>query len=249
MVYVPAGVFRMGSIHNAQEPQHEVYLDAFWIDQTEVTNTQYAQFLNARGNQIESGSFWFNEGKIDETDEGWVVLGYGTANDSVKEEWMLLNVGMTVQQGVKGQKITRDQITLVTPEGQGISLPSNEEYSKARASLAGMTERDNMMHESIDYFPPGADRACRIGFFSDPTKPIQDLAYDEVDLNPQRACIGRLYFHVPGGIQLGDYNLDVQFANSVVRVPMQIMTKEEAKEFEKKWNEMLKEEKHKGHEH
>jgi hypothetical protein len=184
--------------------------------------------------------------RVAETDEGWVVLGYGTANDSVKEEWMLLNVGMTVKQGVKGQKITRDQIKLVTPEGQGISLPSNEEYSTARASLAAMTQRDDMMHESIDYFPPGADRACRIGFFSDPTKPIQDLAYDEVNLDPQRACVGRLYFHVPGGIQLGDYNLDVQFANSVVRVPMQIMTKDEAKEFEKQWKEAEKADKHKG---
>jgi hypothetical protein len=90
-----------------------------------------------------------------------------------------------------------------------------------------MTERANINRDSINYFPPGADRACRIGFFSDPTKPMQDLAYDEVELNSQRACVGRLHFHLPGGIQYGNYNLDVQFANSVVRVPMKIMTKDE----------------------
>jgi formylglycine-generating enzyme required for sulfatase activity len=50
MVYVPAGNFLMGSdkANVAQEnsdelPQHTVYLDAFWFDQTEVTNAQYAR--------------------------------------------------------------------------------------------------------------------------------------------------------------------------------------------------------------
>jgi formylglycine-generating enzyme required for sulfatase activity len=54
MVYVPAGSFLMGSTRadiNAllgscrgcvnEQPQHEVTLSAFWIDQTEVTNAQY----------------------------------------------------------------------------------------------------------------------------------------------------------------------------------------------------------------
>lgn len=42
-VYVPAGSFLMGSADGGtdEQPVHEVYLDAFWIDQTEVTNAQY----------------------------------------------------------------------------------------------------------------------------------------------------------------------------------------------------------------
>ena len=187
--------------------------------------------------------------RVAETDEGWVVLGYRIANESVKEEWMLLDVGMTVLSGVKGQTITRDQIKLVTPDKQVIDLPSTEEYEKARGSLAAMTEKANMMDDSINYFPPGANQACRIGFFLDPTKPMQGVAYDQVELNSQRACLGRLYFHVPGGIQYGNYNLDVVFDNSVVKVPMKIMTKDEAKEFEKQWKQELKEAKHKGHDH
>jgi formylglycine-generating enzyme required for sulfatase activity len=45
MVYVPAGKFLMGSEdgYDNEKPQHTVYLDAFWIDQTEVTNAMYAQ--------------------------------------------------------------------------------------------------------------------------------------------------------------------------------------------------------------
>ena len=55
MVLVPAGVFTMGSREEdekAQEderPAHRVYLDAFYIDQYEVTATRYATFLQKTG--------------------------------------------------------------------------------------------------------------------------------------------------------------------------------------------------------
>jgi hypothetical protein len=179
--------------------------------------------------------------RVAENGEGWVVLGYETANYAVGKEWVLFDVGMTVQRGVKGQKITRDQIKLVTPDEKVISLPTQEEFMKARGEVAAMSQQDNMMHQSINYFPPGADQPCALRFFADPAQMGRGLAYDEVELNSQRACVGRLYFQIPGGLQLGNYNLDVQFANSIVRVPMKIMTKEEAKKFEKEWKEAEKE--------
>jgi formylglycine-generating enzyme required for sulfatase activity len=44
LVYIPAGEFRMGfqGQESDEKPVHVVYLDSFWIDQTEVTNTMYA---------------------------------------------------------------------------------------------------------------------------------------------------------------------------------------------------------------
>jgi formylglycine-generating enzyme required for sulfatase activity len=53
MVYVPAGTFPMGSADSdpdaqyEEKPQHQVTLDAFWIDRTEVTNAQYARCVEA----------------------------------------------------------------------------------------------------------------------------------------------------------------------------------------------------------
>jgi eukaryotic-like serine/threonine-protein kinase len=48
-VYVPAGEFIMGSDDPAanldERPEHEVYLDAYWIYQTTVTNRQYRQCI------------------------------------------------------------------------------------------------------------------------------------------------------------------------------------------------------------
>jgi formylglycine-generating enzyme required for sulfatase activity len=51
MVLVPAGNFTMGSTSgNADEqPQHTVYLDAFYIDKYEVTNAEFKAFMDAGG--------------------------------------------------------------------------------------------------------------------------------------------------------------------------------------------------------
>jgi formylglycine-generating enzyme required for sulfatase activity len=50
LLYIPAGEFTMGSDNNQvadQMPAHKVYLDAFWIDQTEVTNKMYSLCVEA----------------------------------------------------------------------------------------------------------------------------------------------------------------------------------------------------------
>ena len=49
MVYIPAGEFEMGSndeeADNDEQPVRTVYVDAFYMDETEVTNTQFQEFL------------------------------------------------------------------------------------------------------------------------------------------------------------------------------------------------------------
>jgi len=67
MVYVPEGEFMMGSNEGAvnERPQHTVYLDAFWIDKTEVTNVMFALFVEATGYQTDGekhGSAWVLDG-------------------------------------------------------------------------------------------------------------------------------------------------------------------------------------------
>lgn len=49
-VFVPAGEFNMGSDrgNDNERPMHTVYLDEYWIDQTEVTNAQFALCVKAK---------------------------------------------------------------------------------------------------------------------------------------------------------------------------------------------------------
>ena len=58
MVLIPAGEFSMGDhhgdLHSGCRPVHTVYLDAFYIDKYEVTNAQYAEFLNAYGKNTDA---------------------------------------------------------------------------------------------------------------------------------------------------------------------------------------------------
>lgn len=55
MVYVPAGEFAMGAAEGDvdaqpdEKPRHSVWLDAFWIDRTEVTNAMFQTFTKAVG--------------------------------------------------------------------------------------------------------------------------------------------------------------------------------------------------------
>jgi formylglycine-generating enzyme required for sulfatase activity len=49
MLYIPAGDFSMGSETGAadEKPVHTVYLDSYWMDQTEVTNAMFAKCFQA----------------------------------------------------------------------------------------------------------------------------------------------------------------------------------------------------------
>ena len=59
MVLIPGGTFKMGGdpglmgggsqSHGSSYPIHEVTVDPFWMDETEVTNAQFAEFVEATG--------------------------------------------------------------------------------------------------------------------------------------------------------------------------------------------------------
>jgi sulfatase modifying factor 1 len=103
MVLVPAGTFVMGSTDEdigaayalcesmfpndspcgeqgfeAETPAHEVYLDAYYIDLYEVTNQEFADFLNESDNQVEGGVPWLevndDQVRIRRVDGVWEAL-------------------------------------------------------------------------------------------------------------------------------------------------------------------------------
>jgi hypothetical protein len=148
--------------------------------------------------------------------EGYVVLGYRTANASVGQDWLLLELGATLRSGRKTYDLTRDAISLDAPGGQTIRMATVEEFRAA--NLTALKQRNSVMRDSINYFPPEASRACRIGFFSElgaPAMPWNQVTH-------------------------GQHWLNVKLADSLLRVPFRIFTKEEDKLLSKHYTNIKK---------
>lgn len=87
MMYVPEGGFLMGSEggDSDESPVHTVYLDAYWIDQTEVTNAQYQQCVEDGACSLpdETGSYSRNNyyGNSAYADYPVIDVNWNQAND------------------------------------------------------------------------------------------------------------------------------------------------------------------------
>ena len=168
--------------------------------------------------------------------EGYVIIGYQLANRSVGEDWMLLEFGVTVLDNTPAYDLKRDALSLETPDGKTIPLPTVSEHREG--DTRALQNRERVQRDSINYFPPSASRACALTFFPDLTS--RAMPVDDVELSKERACLGRLYFKVPGGITYGQHWLNVKFEKSLVRVPFRILTKEEEKLMDKNYKSISK---------
>jgi hypothetical protein len=168
--------------------------------------------------------------------EGYAILGYRAANNSVGDEWLLLEVGLTVRDNVPDYTLKREHLSLETPAGTTVQLATVSEFRKA--NLRALEQRAKVQTDPINYFPPGVHRACRIGFFTELDQ--RAMSWDQVDLSYQRGCVGRLFFQVPGGITHGQYWLNVQYKDTLVRVPFRILTKDEYQLLDKNYKDIAK---------
>ena len=169
--------------------------------------------------------------------EGYVILGYQIANRTIGNEWIMLDVGLTLMEKEPDYRLKREALSLDTPDGT-LPLPSIEEYRKDEGKVQALQNRLKVQRDSIDYFPPWTSGANRLGFFSDLGS--RAMPWNEADVTNRRACLGQLYFQIPGGTKYGQYWLNVKFANSVVRVPFRLLTEDEEKQLGKNYGDIKK---------
>ena len=169
--------------------------------------------------------------------EGYVILGYQIANRTVGEDWVMLDVGITMMEKAPTYELKRDALSLDTPDGT-VALPSIEEYRENEAKVQPLQNRMKVQRDSINYFPPWTTGVNRLGFFADLGS--RAMPWNQADVTNSRACVGQLYFHVPGGTKHGQYWLNVKFAQSVVRVPFRLLTKEEEETLGKNYGDIKK---------
>ena len=124
MVLIEAGEFRMGSNSGGsnEKPVHSVYVDAFYMDKYEVTNAEYAAFLNAKGKHAEAGKEWY-------------LLGYSPSRiEYVSRKYQ-------VKGGYENHPVTMVSWygAMAYAAWKGKRLPTEAEWEKAaRGGLSGL---------------------------------------------------------------------------------------------------------------
>ena len=177
-----------------------------------------------------------------QNDQAVTVLGYRTANGSIGQEWLMVEISMTVLPG-HNMTLKRDDFWLTTPDGNRVDLATQEEFNKGSGAVRALDARANISRDSLNYLPTQANIPCRIGFFSDASTPARGLTYTQFSMNPNSACGGRLYWIIPDGIKYGRHFLNIQLPDQVMKVPFKIMTKDDLKEAKAMVKEWEKEQK------
>ncbi len=182
MVLIPAGEFQMGNAFDPSEgwsdelPRHVVYLDAFYMDQTEVTNQQYADGLNwalGQGNLIHPTADGVYDGGYhyiicDTTTSSsysritWngTIFGAvsGKANHPVVQvSWYGAAAYANWRSAMQGRPLCYDTSTWECNWGGGYRLPTEAEWEKAaRGGAAGRrfawSNSDMITHARANYY-------------------------------------------------------------------------------------------------
>ncbi|WKZ38886.1 MAG: SUMF1/EgtB/PvdO family nonheme iron enzyme [Anaerolineales bacterium] len=129
MVFVPAGEFTMGSDNGEpdEKPVHQVYLDAFWIDQTEVTNAMYTTCVADGGCTPPSSSRSYTRNSYYGNSEfnDYPVIYVNGYQANAYCQW----AGRSLPTEAKWEKAARGTDGRTYPWGEGISCDNANYYA------------------------------------------------------------------------------------------------------------------------
>lgn len=182
MVYVPPGEFTMGSddCNSDERPVHTVNLDAYWIDQTEVTNAQFAAFVADSGYQTAAEKAGWSYTYL--PDEGW--------SDVSGTDWQHPQGPESSLSGLDQHPVVhvswKDAVAYC--DWAGRRLPTEAEWEKAARGTDGRTypwgdDFDCTKGNFGDFIDAGGEscdgfnRTAPVGSFSDGASP-----YDALDM-------------------------------------------------------------------
>lgn len=152
--------------------------------------------------------------------EADVVLGYKHAAQSLGDEWLLLELAITSPSG-ESAKFERENIWVRTPAGVQVPAASQKAFGEAYGSMRNKIAQANVARDPMDYFPPNR-QACTLDLF---VAPGEGVAFDQVTVNDRRACQGKLFFYIPGGVQTGRYVLGIDLQEDEIRIPFTLEAK------------------------
>ena len=146
-----------------------------------------------------------------------VLVSYRFANESVGDDWMILDVAITSVQA-QAIEVRSDSVSIRTPDGRKIPLPPYSEFIAAYPEFQSAARRAAVASEPLDFTLAGR-RPCDLGF---QPLPGTVTALKSVYVNVRKICQSLLFFPVQGGIQPGKWEFIIEFEEFDARVPFEI---------------------------
>jgi hypothetical protein len=145
-----------------------------------------------------------------------IVVGYRHAHAHLDKKWILLDT--TLIATGRPVDVWREDISLVTPDGTRLPLPSQRRMAVGIPDLRRMLNEAKVQRDPlVDYFP-SAVREERLGFFAIPG---EEIVFDKVVVNYLTLASGNLYFESPKDRwEPGIYTLVVESKTVHVRLPL-----------------------------
>jgi formylglycine-generating enzyme required for sulfatase activity len=153
MVYIPSGEFTMGSDKGApnEKPEHQVYLDGYWMGKYEVTMRQYKAFVS---------------------DQGYAALPYTVSKYSPSDHHPVT--------GVSWEDTMAYCKWLSKKTGLTFGLPTEAQWEKAARGTDGRKYPwgNNEPDETLAYFHMKIGKTSRVGSYLRGASPygLRDMA-------------------------------------------------------------------------
>ena len=147
-----------------------------------------------------------------------VVLDTEFAANNIGEEWLILSAAMSGMTG-GATRVDRDLVSVRTPDGRTIPMPSYREFNAAYTELAPAARRAELATDPLD-FTRGGRRSCRIDFF--PLPGSGRVSNNVLNVTKNEFCVGMLFFPVSNGVQPGDWRLIIEFEETEAVVPFRL---------------------------
>jgi hypothetical protein len=142
------------------------------------------------------------------------LVSFRYAEANLGDEWLILFVSLSGGRTAT-TTVERDGITLTGPDGIRYPLPSQQAFREAYSQLYAALRSPEIVSLDPGSFG-GVREPCGRWFFA---RPSEGFAYDSLDVTPFRVCSGPLVFLIPGGVQPGQYVLEIDLAESKARIP------------------------------
>lgn len=145
------------------------------------------------------------------------VVSYKFAAANLGDAWLIISLAVG---GLRGEaiEIRQEAISVRTPDGRIIVLPTQKEFIEAYPELQSTLRRAAVASEPLEA-TRGGRRPCELAFQRIPgTGATQKSAW----VTMRDLCVGQLSFPVQGGVQPGRWKLTIELEESVFEIPFQL---------------------------